>query len=401
MKKTFLTVLFVMTVVCLFAFGASAYENDYFSIDVPAGYTQEASENGLTIEKSDEIMIIIDCSESVEINFGDLTSSEKTEYEDIIKDSFTNESAGISVEDLVSEFEGYEDGSSAMIYGFEYAYAGEILYYVEGMMVYESGILHHIAIMVDDTAHFEEAYDILDTYTPKSLSGSDEPSVEKAPVKFTSKNGTVSLELPADFSEISAMGIIEKQWMTSDSTFSVAYATIENTDKEALAGITSAELKAYSDEFTASAGDSFKNTAPSIVTVNGYEGIKITGDLLITGVTAYATIYIFATEDEVHCVYFYDYSGSNGALEREVINSLAIYDEILVKPTEIIQSTEPSEDADETDDADSSEKDKEEKEDDEQDKEDKGGIDMNIVIIAVAAVAIIAILAIVILKKKN
>jgi predicted Zn-dependent peptidase len=64
MKKILLAVLTVLTLVCIFTLSASAYENKYFSLDVPSDY--EVKEEGYNVQftKGEDVSIVVNIGEN-------------------------------------------------------------------------------------------------------------------------------------------------------------------------------------------------------------------------------------------------------------------------------------------------------------------------------------------------
>ena len=211
MKKTLLTVLVTLTMVCLFAFGASAYECDDFSIDVPDDYTITENDNGVVIQK-DGVVITIYCGDAMGDTFVNITEAKKTAYDNIVKGSY--ESYGTIV-DYESNF--VDDGSAgAMTFSFELT-GGTIEGDVEGLMYIENDYLYHAVLILTDDELYDEAEDIMETFRPNTARFSQSDS-EPEPALTTSAPAMVPTSDP-------------ETTVAADKT-TAETVTVENTENE-------------------------------------------------------------------------------------------------------------------------------------------------------------------------
>lgn len=163
MKKTLLTALITLTLVCLFAFGASAYQNDYFSIDIPSDYVISDEGTMFTAQKSGAV-ITITCGDAMGDTFANLTAAQKSGYDDIIKNTYKEYG---TISNYTSEFGGEKD-LSVMAFSFTIT-GGTLDGIVEGVMYIIDDFLYHAVYIVSDEALYDEVVAISDTFKPNSV----------------------------------------------------------------------------------------------------------------------------------------------------------------------------------------------------------------------------------------
>lgn len=417
MKKILLAILTVLTMVCVFAISASAYENKYYSIYVPSDYTVEEEGNYVKFLKGEEIFIAISVTEDDYTDFSDLTASERASYDDMIKSSY--EENGI-ISDYESSFA--DDGGSASAMGYSFTYSNPDdatdYVYITGALYSDRGILYYIATMYTEDADYSEISDIMDTinFTPEGSSGSVATGQK---IYYKSQNGVLSLTLPVGFVEEDSTGSLDKMWMSKDNTFGVSTLISDNIYHERLANIDDATVEVYKNQFANSSG--LTNAIAEKIVINGNEGVHIYGGYTIGTVSGDMEAYMFATYDNLYAVYFYDLGDINAdTYKREILNSLNIadeiyYGEITTEPStqpSTVPSTQPTVPSDDItapageevtvqDNEEEKDGDKDDEKDNEKDKKDNTLL--FIIIGAVLLIAIIAIVAIVIVgnnKKK-
>lgn len=164
MKKTLLTILFTLTLVCLFAFGASAYENDYFELDIPSDYVTSEEDDMFTAQK-DGVVITVTWGDAMGDTFANITDAQKAGYDNSVKDSYKEYG---TITDYSSEF-AENEYFSAMAFSFNLS-GGSIDGIVEGVMIIADDYLYHIVFIVTDDSLYDEALKISETFTPKFAS---------------------------------------------------------------------------------------------------------------------------------------------------------------------------------------------------------------------------------------
>ena len=199
MKKTLLTVLTILTLVCLFAFGASAYETEYYSIDVPDTYTCQEADGTVTFASSDAVITII-CTDAEGESIANITATEQVAYDDLIKQTY---SAYGTVNNYESYFES-EGDAGMMAFTFEIADSTITSDTVtaEGILYTENDLFYHIVVLIINMDAYDEVQDILDTlevdpYAGAGSADTSEPEVIPSdPV--TAPSEIVTTEAPAE-----------------------------------------------------------------------------------------------------------------------------------------------------------------------------------------------------------
>ena len=410
MKKALLSIFAVLTMVCIFALSASAYEHKYFSIDVPSDYEVTEESDGIQFEKFEEVLITINLSENNYTDFYNMSSAECSQWDQNMKSAYS--SIG-TITDYESEFDGNGSTASAMFYSFllEDPDDASEIYNVEGMVYSEGGILYKILVLYSDDADYTEIESIVESleFTPGSLGTSN------SAYSYTSSDGVLSLTIPEEYSETDAPYPIDKMWMRG-TTYAVAALVTDNTLHEQVANLDAAGIEKMKQEVAGGAGSAFQNYDAEQITANGFEGLRVYGDYVSGDTRAKMEIYMFTTYEKMYAVYFYDFGEAKAdTYKNEILSSLEIDGELLGAGGSTQPSTEPSTQpstqpvvptapADITEPADeitTAAPEKDEQEDKDEDKEDKDNTTLYIVIGAVVLIVIVAIIAIVIISNNK
>ena len=120
MKKALLSIFTVLTMVCIFALSASAYEHKYFSIDVPSDYEVTEESDGVQFDKSEEVLITINLSENNYTDFYNMSSAERSQWDQNMKSAYS--SIG-----TITEFESEQERHTMLISGFIKNYNSRII----------------------------------------------------------------------------------------------------------------------------------------------------------------------------------------------------------------------------------------------------------------------------------
>lgn len=417
MKKTLSAILTVLTMVCVFALSASAYEHKYFRVEVPSEYTvSEFGDTQVEFEKENEIEISVNIYENDYTDFYNMSEAERDEMKKMVQEEYS--SVG-TISDFECTFDGDGVSKSRMYYTFEISNPDDSseYYYVEGVAYSEAGVLYHIMFLYTEN---------VDTNAVKSFSnsfeflpdGSGMPSEGNNPqsIYYVSDDGVFSLVIPSDFAPTDAPAPIDGMWMTEDGgAYAISTLVTDNLLHEKLANLDAAGREKVKSDVVTGANNSMTNTSVESVTVGGKEGLHIYGDYNSSGTSATMEIYMFSTYDKLYAVYFYDFGDANAETHKTaVLNTLRIDGEILGAEEATQPSTQPSAQPSTQPSTQptnptvpavvTTETDEETKEDDKDDKSDKDNTTLYIIIGAVVVIALIAIIAIVILgnnKKKG
>ena len=227
MKKILLAILTVLTMVCVFAISASAYQNKYYSIDIPSDFViEEESYDKVGFTKGEDIIISVTLKENTDVDFYDMSESDRDYWEGSIKDTYG--SLG-TLENFECGFDGDGVSKSAMYYSFGCANPDDLTEYIylEGVMYSEGGVLYHIFVVYDEDADYDLIYDTMNSivFTPDGSSASGATGQK---TYYKSQNGILSLTLPEGFVEEDGTGSLDKMWMSKDNTFGVSTLITDN-----------------------------------------------------------------------------------------------------------------------------------------------------------------------------
>jgi len=341
MKKILLSVLAVITMVCIFAFGASAYENEYFSLDVPSDYEVTEDGNIVQFNKEEKVLITINTNENDYTDFYNMPSSECAKWDEKIKDAYS--SIG-TISNYESEFDGDGVSKSAMFYSFDFSNPDDAseVYTAEGMVWSENGIVYNIFVLMADDEAYSEAQQIMETieFTP---SGSSSGAVASQKIYYEGDNGNFTLTVPAGLDVVDAPAPIDKMWCTESGTYAISTFITDNLLHEALANLDSAAMEKMKNDVVAGANYNLKNAKAEDAVFRGIEGLHIYGDYDNGSNTATMDVYMFSTYEKLYAVYFYDFGDYNAdTYKREVLNTLNIEGEILGASGSAVPSTQPS-----------------------------------------------------------
>lgn len=423
MKKILLAVLTVLTMVCIFTFVASAYEHEYFSIDVPSDFIVSETSDGAQFTNSEGVFILINVKENDYTDFYNMSEADRTLWDDKIKGVYSAEGV---INEYESSFNGDGISASAMGYSFTLTNPDDAsdYIYIEGVVYSDSGILYNTILMYDEDADYDEIEEIVSSlnFTPEGSESSSDNS-DTAPmggIHYISDDGVFSLTVPEGFAATDAPDPLDAMWMPTDGgDYAISTFVTDNILHEALANLDAAGIEKIKNDVVSGAGNGLTDAKAEQVTVSGKEGVHIYGNYASdTGATT-MEIYMFSTYDKLYAVYFYDFGDDNAeAYMRETINSINITGDILVAedsaetttqvttvpytepltqptvptaPAEVI-TTVPTEAA--TTAAVETEK-------EENDKAEKDNTTLYIVIGAVVAIVLIAVVAIVIVSQNR
>lgn len=340
MKKTLLAVIFTLVFVCIFAFGASAYENDYYYIDMPGSFAVTEDGTGVMFEKEDGTTVIIECGDADGLDFGTMSVSEQILFDNELQELYAAD--GLTIEYYDSYYEAGDYGDSIMSFTFQYQMNGMLIYYVEGACLVQDDMLYSLVGMYNDESDYDELDEALGTFSTKA-SGytgdgsygdySDDEEIYVDTIDYTSNSGEASIRLPGDFIEIEATSPIESQWVSYEGDFSVAYMETENTDNESLADLSESDLRSFCNSVCASSGDAITDAVPSQYEVNGAKGVRIDATFSSSGIEAEMSIFCFATTEKIIAIYAYNYGGADESLIVNIMDTFVVNGEILENGT--------------------------------------------------------------------
>ena len=343
MKKTITVLLAVLTFACLLAFGASAYEHEYFNIDVPSDYTVNEASDSVQFRKDDEVSITFGVKVGDDTDFYNMSEAERASWDDKVKSLYTSDGV---ISEYESSFDG--DGATASAMGYSFTYSNpddESDYvYVEGVIYSEGGVLYSVILMYVEDADYDEIEAIVESinFTPEG--SSSENSVAANGIRYTSSDGALSLTIPAGFAETENVAPLDAMWMPENGeAYAIATLVTENTLHEVLIGLDAQEIEKVKNDVVTGSGNALQNAYAEQITINGMQGLRVYGDYVSGADEADMEAYMFSTYDTLYVVYFYDYGVDNAdTYKRETINSLKISGELLVadEPTTQVPAEE-------------------------------------------------------------
>lgn len=333
MKKLFLslTLIAVLLTSCIFMSGA-VFSDDYFSIDVPDSYDFEGGNNEYSWTDTDNTSTIYVAHEInldyVEISL--LTPSEIKEFDEQVKANMESVDGVTLTEEVTGKIINF-CGRSA----YNYSVACEI-YDIDciaaGYVFFDGSRQYTIETVAKQGQEYYVA-EIASTFTILSdIDETTEPYIEDDDntdkyTHFVSSDGKVEFDLAPEFIENpdGAVGVLEKVWATEDSPKAgFAFGTQKNESSEDFADVSDIEMDAFLDDYVEESDGAIENATIERYNKNGIKGLKIRGDMIISGIECDQTSYIFSTEDDLYFVYTYEYE--DGAAERveEVLDTLKI-----------------------------------------------------------------------------
>lgn len=334
MKKKIFLLTFVCIFTLIFSFITSAYECPFYSIEIDDEfYAGEDNTDTVSLWLNDYgSCISINITPNNGIDFSSISESEV----EILTNSITSTYENLDL-DSVENIKGFQ-GTFCSINSFNYTLdfsANGADYSVEGFVFPCEKYLYTI-----ETSSYSQndrvlINQMLNTFSLPNKIIYDENEVvlpdSGEEFEFVSDDGVFSFTLPSGFVEQNGVEPIEKQWLKNDSTISVAFFTLENTECESLVGLSEKELDKIVADFVDGSGADLDKTVIKNVSVNGYDGIKINTIIKSVGLSADTDIYSFSTEDSIAFIYFYRYGTVDEKVIDDILDSLSIKEEILVK----------------------------------------------------------------------
>lgn len=308
MKKTLLTVLFTLTLVCLFAFGASAYENDYFSMDIPSDYVVSEEDGMVTAQKSG-VVITVTYGDAMGDTFANLTEAQKIGYDDIVKDTYKEYG---TISDYTSDFAG-NDYASAMTFSFALS-GGTIDGAVEGIMFVEDDYLYHAVFIITDESLYDEATAISETFKPNTNSF-EVLDPEEITDDTTDTIGAINdgyyeteyytIKMPDGFS-LSDESTDENSTWTSEGASALSVIVAENTVGADYSKLSENELKALENSVKATyenlGATKFDSLSCERATLNGISCVNYKVECTLYGAEFSVNGYILTNDDNVYTI---------------------------------------------------------------------------------------------------
>lgn len=326
------------------AISGDLYETEYYTVKNPAGFTlktESTDENSTWVSEGASALSIIVTDNTIGVNYGNLNSKELETVKNTVKTTYENLG--------VSEFKSLTCESAALngipcvnykvectLYGAKMSVDGYIITSEDNIFTIEGACRNDADAAAVKAALASFSYEgSEDISLPATDDTADIPEADDdGKVRYESKDKLVFFSVPEDYIEAVAVDPIESQWVRDDQKVSVAYAAFENEDYGYLMDLSDAELKQVSAAFTEGLGvEATEEFKAANTNINGYKGVKLTGEFTSMGVDTEAEIYMFASRDTAMALYFYFFDGEIDSAEiNKVLDTLRIDADLYEKP---------------------------------------------------------------------